>query len=70
MSKQKRAGMTTIAAQPANTDMTAEQRHRMIAEAAYYLALRRGEMDGTPEQDWYLAEAQIERELARGTRAT
>lgn len=39
--------------------VTMEERHRMIAEAAYYIAERRGFQGGDPEQDWREAEAQI-----------
>jgi hypothetical protein len=46
--------------------LSPEERQRMIAEAAYYRALQRGFADGTPEQDWYLAEAEIENAIARG----
>src|SRR5690348_6684830 len=46
------------------TDVTAEQRQRMIAEAAYFLAQRRGFADGDPLQDWLAAEAQIDRAIA------
>ncbi len=42
---------------------TVEQRHRMIAEAAYYIAERRGFSAGNPEDDWYEAEIQIDRAL-------
>jgi hypothetical protein len=34
-----------------------------VAEAAYYLAQRRGVGDGSPEQDWYEAEDEIRRSL-------
>lgn len=36
------------------------ERHRRIAEAAYYLAERRGFRGGDPVQDWLVAEAQID----------
>jgi hypothetical protein len=45
-------------------DVTAEQRQRMIAEAAYFLAQHRGFADGDPLQDWLAAEAEIDRALA------
>lgn len=38
--------------------------HEMIAEAAYYRAARRSFRGGSPEQDWFAAEAEI-RELLR-----
>ncbi len=43
--------------------ITAEQRYRMIAEAAYYRAEKRGFTGGDPAQDWAEAEAYIEKML-------
>jgi hypothetical protein len=40
-----------------------EDRARMIAEAAYYKAERRGFVGGDPLQDWLDAEAEIDRIL-------
>lgn len=40
-----------------------EERHRMIAERAYYKAESRGFQGGTPEQDWMEAEAEIDTTL-------
>jgi hypothetical protein len=42
-----------------------EQRHEMIAEAAYYLAEKRGFQGGCPMQDWLDAEAHIDRQYFR-----
>ena len=42
-------------------------RHEMIAEAAYRRAEQRGFRGGSPEQDWYAAEAEVE-ELLRDSR--
>jgi DUF2934 family protein len=39
------------------------QRHRMIAEAAYYCAERRGFAPGHELEDWLRAEAEIARSL-------
>lgn len=44
-----------------------EERYRMIAEAAYFRAQRRGFVGGDPVQDWLEAEAEIDRMLASGT---
>jgi len=41
----------------------AEQRHRMIAVAAYYIAERRGFGGGDTLQDWLLAEIEIDHRL-------
>lgn len=38
---------------------SAEDRHRMIAEAAYFRALNRGFQGGDCNDDWYRAETQI-----------
>jgi hypothetical protein len=46
------------------THVTAVQRQRMIAEAAYFLAQHRGFTDGDALQDWLVAEAEIDRVLA------
>lgn len=45
---------------------TAEQRQRLIAEAAYYLAESRGFQGGDPAQDWLQAEAAIDLKLKKG----
>ena len=42
-----------------NMGVTSEQRHQMIAEAAYWRAQKRSFMGGNPENDWYEAEAEI-----------
>jgi Protein of unknown function (DUF2934) len=47
-------------------DVTPDERHRMIAEAAYHRAEKRGFTNGDPMQDWLEAEAQIEDELRNG----
>lgn len=45
--------------------VTAEERHRMIAEAAYYRALQRGFAGGSAEDDWAQAEREINTTLLR-----
>ena len=45
--------------------VTPEERWNMIAEAAYYLAERRGFSGGHPAEDWKMAEAQIDEMLAK-----
>jgi hypothetical protein len=40
-----------------------QERHRRIAEAAYFLALRRGVGQSEPQQNWIDAERQIDAEL-------
>jgi hypothetical protein len=40
--------------------LSPEERYRAIAEAAYYIAERRGFQGGDPAQDWREAEAEID----------
>jgi len=42
---------------------TSDQKHHMIAEAAYFRAERRGFAEGDPADDWFLAEVEIEESL-------
>jgi len=44
-----------------------EERRRMIAEAAYYRALRRGFHGGDPVTDWLAAEREINERLMRAS---
>lgn len=48
------------------TIITSEDRHRMIAEAAYYLAEKRGFQGGCPEGDWHLAAQEIDKTIMGG----
>jgi hypothetical protein len=45
----------------AQSSVTEESHYSMVAEAAYYRALQRGFQGGSPEDDWYAAEAEIQR---------
>ncbi len=45
----------------ARAQITPEERDRMIAEAAYYRAERRGFATGGEMEDWVQAEAEIDR---------
>ena len=40
--------------------ITPEQRFNMIAEAAYFMAEKRGFSGGNPEADWLCAESEID----------
>lgn len=51
----------------AAASISPEQRHAMIAEAAYYRAQRRGFAAGRELQDWLAAEADIDRTLGEPT---
>ena len=50
-----------------NARITPEQRYRMICDAAYYRAERRGFIGGSPSDDWIAAEAEVD-ELIRSMR--
>ena len=43
---------------------SAEERTRLIAEAAYYRALQRGFQGGDPVNDWLEAERELTRETS------
>ena len=45
------------------TTVPAEERHRMIAEAAYFRAYERGFTGGDPVADWIEAERNVDRQL-------
>lgn len=46
-----------------NRAVTPEERYLMIAEAAYFRALKRGFVGGDMAEDWLVAEAEIDRNL-------
>ena len=46
------------------TVVDADERRRMVAEAAYHKFLERGPGNGSPAQDWWEAEAEIDALLA------
>lgn len=50
---------------PVTAAISAEERQRMIAEAAYFRAQQRGFTGGDPLADWLAAEEEIDRRLAR-----
>lgn len=50
---------------PAKAPISPEERHRMIRDAAYYRAERRGFMGGDPRQDWLDAEDEIDQLLMK-----
>lgn len=52
---------------PVKPTITAEERHQMIAEAAYYLAEKRGFEGGDPQADWLEAESAIEAQIGIGS---
>jgi len=58
------------AGQVTPTVITSEERHRLIAEAAYLIAEKRGFQGGSPEQDWYEAAAQIDQMIMETNRGS
>jgi len=44
----------------------AEKRHEMIAQAAYFRAKRRGFAPGHEQEDWLIAEREVDAELTIG----
>lgn len=54
-SKRQRPGVS----QPKDPDVGAEHRHQMIAEAAYFLAEKRGFECGCELDDWLAAEGDV-----------
>lgn len=48
---------------------TPEERWRMVAEAAYYRAEKRGFLGGNPAEDWAAAEAEVTEQLGENTPA-
>ena len=47
------------------SEVDPELRHEMVATAAYYLAEQRGFAPGHELEDWYRAQAAIDKELPR-----
>ncbi|HVO91912.1 MAG TPA: DUF2934 domain-containing protein [Terriglobales bacterium] len=55
---------STVKAPPRRT-VTPEERWRMVAEAAYLRAEKRGFIGGNPTDDWLAAEAEIDKLLSQ-----
>ena len=55
-----------IAAELDKSVVTCEERHRLISEAAYLRAERRGFLPGAELEDWLEAEAEIDKMIAKG----
>ena len=58
-SQTKAKGTRRVTTGDRNMGVTPEQRHQMIAEAAYRRAQQRSFVGGNPEDDWYEAEAEF-----------
>jgi rubrerythrin len=61
--KPTRAAPRAGATKKTGTTVSEQERHRMIAEAAYYRALRRNFQGGDPAEDWLQAEREVNRLL-------
>jgi len=57
-------------ARTATKKVSPEQRWKMVAEAAYYKAEKRGFQGGDSARDWLEAEAEIDAQLAPRKRKT
>lgn len=61
----KEAGSIMTSETFGNLDVSSEEnRHLMIAQAAYFRAMARGFEGGHEEEDWYAAEAEIDQVLS------
>lgn len=59
-------GMSGMSEKPEKSaKISPEERSRMVAEAAYYMAQRRGFEGGDPVGDWIEAERQVEETLRK-----
>lgn len=56
-------GPSVVARNP-RSEFSDEEWHDMVATAAYYLAEGRGFEGGSPDEDWYEAEAQLREQFA------
>lgn len=56
---------TTTGREAQQASVSADERHRLIAEAAYYRALARGFTPGGEVDDWLQAETEIEHVCTR-----
>jgi Protein of unknown function (DUF2934) len=45
------------------TTISSEERYKMIAQTAYFRAEARGFSGGDPQEDWVLAEKEVDRQL-------
>ena len=59
----KAAASAAVAAQPAKAAVSPAQRWKLVAEAAYYFAEKRGFAAGHSVADWLAAERQVDAKL-------
>lgn len=62
--KVRAAAAAGVAAATNGVELSPEERHRLIAEAAYYRAEQRHFLGGDPVQDWLAAEVDVAIRLA------
>ena len=55
----RKTSRTSVKGKPPKMAEQSLDRHRMIAEAAYYNAMQRGFTAGNELEDWFMAEKQI-----------
>ncbi len=46
--------------------VSADERRKLVGEAAYFIAQKRGFVGGNPVHDWLLAEKQVDETLRKG----
>lgn len=56
--------VTGVVTRGPRSEFSQERWHDMVATAAYYVAEARGFEGGSPDEDWYEAEAQLREQLA------
>ena len=61
--KQKEIPKKELSEEVQSIGVTTEERHQLIAVAAYYRAERRGFGPGAELQDWLEAEVEVDKEL-------
>jgi hypothetical protein len=61
----KGAGLKRETVIDPKAEFTNDEWHEMVATAAYFRAESRGFEGGSPEDDWYEAEAEVREQLAR-----
>jgi hypothetical protein len=67
--KKVAARKSTAAASANHRSTSVEERHSMIAEAAYYKALQRSGAGSDPAKDWFEAESEIDAEFLMAKKA-
>lgn len=66
--KTARTSAKKVAKKNKAAEISLEERHRMVAEAAYYKAKERNFAAGDPKSDWLMAEMEIDAYLNNSKR--